>query len=106
MVHKKIIKHAKKHHKKYLTMLTFLVLVSFSLSFGEKSLQIFHWVGNGFDMSSYHPFLPFMWILGSLVYLAILKLMHIKKVFFWIIGGSGLIFSLILLYGVYVTYWV
>ncbi len=70
----------------------------------SKMLNIQHWIEISFDMSSYHPYSPMIYVPSSLGWIVYSH--YRKEPIFLIIGLIGLLYSLLITVGVLNTHWI
>ena len=82
-----------------------IILLAFYtlLNLFSKAINAVHWFENGFQMQSYHPLTPYLALIGGAIWLVAIKIKGYR--IWWAIPGIfGIIFSLVMLYGVVITY--
>lgn len=84
--------------KKFIWMAGILLVV---LTFTSRFISIKHWEEIGWNLSSYHPMVPFVGLAWAVVYMLILYLRKVFAPSLWFIGVMGLVYSLIMFWAIW-----
>jgi hypothetical protein len=82
------------------SLVVILTVLGVGLNLFGKAINVLHWWDIGFQMVSYHPWIPFIGLAGVVAYLAVAYITD-AHIFFWLVGLSALVYDIILLYGIY-----
>jgi len=83
--------------------LLILGVIVIACALGSKIISIDYWESINYNMSSYHPWLPYICMIWSGAALGVLYLRRIRAISLWIMFIAGFIYGLVMYWAMYIV---